>query len=313
MSPNSVQFNTDNEFRKLEQPYVLSESDDKSPFIDQINNLKTFVVWRTDLLMDYQLFEDHLKKAIPFKIESKQFQTQYHALSWVCSQQLKRKDLTDEYKKYLIGKTYEYELNLLKQNFVEFSSESNFKVIGSSPSKYAIAKSIGDPLQIAAETVLKYGVYSKAIDKIMAIEKQMADMILMDHVRISHKNIVMLSEQTEQKIKELANNILANGINHIVYSAFEDHAESPIPECPQTANCLVDEEPLIRKMPEYDPDAEISSLTLTIPSWVSSMERANSHTNYQKTSSSARIKLIKQLAILERTIYIIQKTIEEVK
>ena len=36
-------------------------------------------------------------------------------------------------------------------------------------------------------------------------------------------------------------------------------------------------------------------------------------TNYSKTSSYARIKLVKQLAILERTIYEIQKEIEEAR
>ena len=46
--------------------------------------------------------------------------------------------------------------------------------------------------------------------------------------------------------------------------------------------------PSVKDMPSYDPDAEISSLTLTIPSWCSSLSRAISHADLQAVTDHAR-------------------------
>ena len=55
-------------------------------------------------------------------------------------------------------------------------------------------------------------------------------------------------------------------------------------------------------MPEYDPDAEVNSLCMTIDSWVSSIKRVNNSENFPKTTYSASLKLVKKLSILEHTI-----------
>ena len=55
-------------------------------------------------------------------------------------------------------------------------------------------------------------------------------------------------------------------------------------------------------MPLYDPDAEISSLVLTIPSWISSIDRTRSSANLQGISSNARSKLDEELSRLKKTI-----------
>ncbi len=46
---------------------------------------------------------------IPFRVYEKEFSDRYEAISWVCKNQLGRRNLTPEQKKYLIGKQYEAE------------------------------------------------------------------------------------------------------------------------------------------------------------------------------------------------------------
>ena len=48
-------------------------------------------------------------------------------------------------------------------------------------------------------------------------------------------------------------------------------------------------------MPAYDPDAEINSLSYTVPTWVSSLNRVRSIDNMNQTSMKARDKLQKEL------------------
>ena len=62
----------------------------------------------------------------------------------------------------------------------------------------------------------------------------------------------------------------------------------------------------IKDMPEYDPDAEILSLALTIPSWVSSINRVLSSAKFSEISDSVRRKLttaLEELATVGSIIY----------
>lgn len=59
---------------------------------------------------------------------------------------------------------------------------------------------------------------------------------------------------------------------------------------------------LVKEMPAYDPDAEISSLTFTIPSWISSINRACSAADLSDITDNARSKLEKELTELKETI-----------
>ena len=53
--------------------------------------------------------------------------------------------------------------------------------------------------------------------------------------------------------------------------------------------------PSVKDMPAFDPDADINVLTLTIPSWSSSIDRVRNQTDLSIISSHARDGLIKQL------------------
>ena len=51
-------------------------------------------------------------------------------------------------------------------------------------------------------------------------------------------------------------------------------------------------------MPAQDPDAELKSLTFTIPSWMGTIRRARERMNLPDTSDDARKKLSDQLTAL---------------
>lgn len=57
-------------------------------------------------------------------------------------------------------------------------------------------------------------------------------------------------------------------------------------------------------MPDYDPDAEVTGLTLTIPSWATSRSRTRSNTDLSSISLKARMNL-------EHALFNLQATIEE--
>lgn len=55
----------------------------------------------------YHILSEHPE--LKYKIVEKEFSSRFEVLSWICNNQLGRRNLTPENKKYLIGKRYEAE------------------------------------------------------------------------------------------------------------------------------------------------------------------------------------------------------------
>ena len=70
------------------------------------------------------------------------------------------------------------------------------------------------------------------------------------------------------------------------------------------------EQPAIKTMPAYDPDAEVAGLTLTIPSWMSSIDRTKSMAHLEAISPVARQNLLAALTELEGKIQEMLSAIE---
>ena len=76
--------------------------------------INPIIVWQ-GLIVDghnrYTIAKKHPE--IPFTVHEKDFASRYEAIIWICKNQLGRRNLTPEQKKYLIGKQYEAEKALI--------------------------------------------------------------------------------------------------------------------------------------------------------------------------------------------------------
>ena len=70
--------------------------------------------------------------------------------------------------------------------------------------------------------------------------------------------------------------------------------------------------PPIKVTPKHDPDAEIAGLTLTVPSWVSSIERARNHADMNAASTEAISRLEEVLLSLQKKVSEMLSDIREV-
>ena len=65
-------------------------------------------------------------------------------------------------------------------------------------------------------------------------------------------------------------------------------------------------------MPEFDPDGEVASLSLTIPSWNTSIDRVFNKTKMSEISEKARTQLKTELISLRESVDVVLLAIEEV-
>ena len=72
--------------------------------------LMPLIVWNNTIVDGHNRYKIAQKHpGIEFHIHEKQFNNRYEAISWICKNQLGRRNLTSQQKKYLIGQRYDAE------------------------------------------------------------------------------------------------------------------------------------------------------------------------------------------------------------
>ena len=262
----------------------------------------------------YELCQCH---GIPFKIQEMEFDCREAVIAWICSNQLGRRNIYEETRKYLIGIQYNTEkIAASKRNargVNQYTVDDHFNPTGElneTEITHRTAERIAEEHHISHATVQKYSKYSKALDEIAKHEPRLVTKILSGNYKISHKNIVELAKLTPEEIRRVNRRIESNSAPFVQYKRTRSAISSRRSETPVATES---QGPSVKDMPAFDPDAEISSLTLTIPSWSSSIERTRSRADLSIVSTDARNILIGALLSLQDTVSEMLTAIKEVK
>ena len=286
-----VQPMNDREREKLRQELILS------------SEVPVIHTWHRTHLGDSYLYELCIEDHIPFVITELTFDDWIKAALYICSTQLSKDNLTSEYRKYLIGQKF---------NYMILASDDNKQP----DSKYTIASTIGHELYISAGTVMKYNLFSKSINEIFDQSTDLARRILLGRTKVSHENVLELARLMPEEIKSIASTVIEENADHINLSYIRNevkwshvHKPAPVSRRAQKEQKIATHA-AIRQMPQYDPDAEVNSLCMTIDSWISSMQRVHSSENFSKITNKASLQLMKKLSFLEHTVNLIQESLE---
>lgn len=274
-------------------------------------------VWN-DVIVDghnrYKICTEH---GIPFAVVDMSFSCREEAIAWICANQLGRRNLTEESRKYLIGKQYESEKIISRKQSIyrdsrEDCSRLPYETFVPDPGSRMIetrkktAARIAEENQISHGTVEKYSLYSRAIEEIKSKEPQMAAKILSGRYKVSHNSVLTLSKRSADDIRELNKRLERSQHPFAQYQTTRQEIQRMKPNGKPDR----EKQPSVKDMPEFDPDAEVVGLTLTIPSWSSSIDRIV-HSNLEIVSDSARERLHKALIELQESIIIMISAIKE--
>lgn len=109
--------------------------------------INPIIVWQ-GLIVDghnrYTIAKKHPE--IPFTVHEKTFANRYEAIIWICKNQLGRRNLTPEQKKYLIGKQYDAEKSAKggdRKSKISQSTGQNGPLIDEHPTRKRIAAENG--------------------------------------------------------------------------------------------------------------------------------------------------------------------------
>lgn len=288
------------EYRRLYQPMTAQEYEKlESELKNSKNTTVEIKTWVNIVLFDYEKLEICKKHNIPHVGSRLYVCNSEEALLWLCKKQLEREDLALEMRKYLIGKRYLYEKILgahtMSARRAASSSKESHKM-NEPRYEYCAMKTrerLAKEYNVVHMTIWKYSIFAEALDTIYDISEELATAIMRGNLKISQENVVAISKLSEREILNMAEQFLRKQTDRKSLSDPRKLLSKANTE--KSDDTVSAKSPSIKDMPQYDPDSEAASLALTIPSWISSMNRISNAGDMSKFSKGAKNKLRNEL------------------
>lgn len=284
------------EYKRLCQPITKQERIRLESELKEYKGTVKIKTWANTVLYDHEKLYICQKYNIPYEASRIYFRNSETALLWLCKNQLNRTDLTIEMRRYLIGKRYLYERIIDAHALSEKRAARSLKRTNKTQYDYLTMKAyerMAKEYNISHSTIYKYAEYAEALDTIYDVSVQFASAIMLGIIKLSQENVAEITKLSEKEIKNMSDQLLAEKISPADFSNMRKHLTNRHSSKTETTSSL--KSMSVKDMPEYDPDAEAASLSLTIPSWISSMKRVCDVSDMSKVSIAAKTKLLNEL------------------
>ncbi len=288
-------------FRTLIPPLNKAEYTELEKSLIKEGCREPLITWNGYLIDGHNRYEICTRLNIKYKVSNMSFESEEDAISWICSNQLGRRSISEETRKYLIGKRYEAEKIIgerrSNRGINQYTPEKKRPVgrPASNDYRHRTADKLGKEYHVSHGTIKNYGSFSRVVDRIGERAPALATQILAGKVKISQKGLTELVEMNDSEMDAVTSNISERG-EYVPYN----NTRREIHELTKKTETQV--APSVKDMPAYDPDAEAVGLTLTIPTWASSIERIDGIMDKTKLSKKARKNLIEALQMLKMKI-----------
>ena len=310
----TTELKKDDDIQRLKQPLSAEATRELKQQLLNYGCNEPILVWG-DIIIDGANRYDICKtNHLSFRTISANIASKEEAYVLVCKQQLLRNDIVYEMRKYLIGRLYRAEVNSKTTKAANSNRIRRQYALGKASRKQDILMEVSSYLDLSTGTVLKYGIFAKCIDNIRKNDPAIAIGILEGRIKISHENILRLEKCSAWELKLISNTIDSDKVSHIKsYDINKALSHSSSAEYMPTSKgrYLDDSELPIRKMPEYDPDSDISSLIFTIPAWINSITRAQRKTDFQQITPAAKERTIIQLNRLVSAVFSLEEDLRK--
>jgi hypothetical protein len=153
--------------------------------------------------------------------------------------------------------------------------------------------------------------YAKAIDRLRITAPEVVDMAFSGESRLTSEPIILMGKMNRGEIDAVLIKLTDTTLN--LNKIFPNYARRSCRKARfDEQNCKSTKSISVKNMPKHDPDAEVSALTLTIPSWIGTINRTFDNTDFRRVTKSARRELLKELKSLINTADTLSAIITEV-
>ena len=206
------------EFEHLIPPLVDDEFELlKSNILSEQEIYTPIFVWNGFIIDGHHRFKILSEnRDIKFRVVEKKFDNKYEAMSWICNNQLGRRNLTTENKRYLIGKRYDAE-KIMRHLNKEFRGNQHTKVVTDQNVQLATSEKKSSTVtrdRIARETGTSSGYvqradeFAKGVDAADEVVPGIKQEILSGKIKKTAKEIAAIAKVPQEQRKVLTENLL---------------------------------------------------------------------------------------------------------
>ena len=212
----------------------------------------------------------------------------YEICRYICERQLERDDLPLPMRRYLVGKSFHTYIQEIEKSYREEHPDCE-EVPAHITKRQKTASNVAHLYDLSYATIIKYESFAIAMDKVREKQPGLVGEFLNGEIRVALGTLEQLADMEKEELDSLFKDVQKHGIDHIT-GAILPHKSST----------------------ESFEDAIPPSLSLTIPSWISSIERTRDRANFREASMRSKLKLAQQLYLLEHTVTKVKTEIEEI-
>ena len=204
-------------FRTLIPPLNKAEYTELEKSLKKEGCREPLVTWNGYLIDGHNRYEICTRLNIKYKVVNMPFESEEDAISWICSNQLGRRSISEETRKYLIGKRYEAEKIIGERQSnrgINQYTPDKKRPVGrpaSNDSRHRTADKLGKEYHVSHGTIKNYGSFSRVVDRIGERSPALATKILAGKVKISQKGLSELVELNDTEMDTVTTSIAERG------------------------------------------------------------------------------------------------------
>lgn len=305
MKPDLYTLSIDRSFSKIWSSSFHEIEDIPKSKICQEFNMEPIITYNHTIVSGILAYKYYHLHKMPFTYEERHFFSINEAITYACLESLKQPDLTNEKFHYCVGRLYVAQKRLLSEHY-PIQDQCPSQTFPKKQSRYVTAALLPAEKSLSHSVIYKCSLYSAAIDEVDRKAPEIAEEILRGLFKLSRNDTLEFSKLSPEGMR-LAHRHIQNGTDTAYFLTVASQSKPKRYAKLKTSDMC----PEIKRMPKYDPDSEISSLALTIPMWISSINRTKSLAKFHEVSKGALLRLEQQLVGLRQCIDEMQVKIQE--
>ena len=289
---------SDTTFQSLNIPISPEARKELERKIQKNEPTDPIISWKGFILTGYEQDDLCLKHHRSPAIKEMDFPRRTDAIAWLCRQQLKRADLHWAGKAWLISQLYEALREIARRQkakdefrYRQFSpSLQTEKILKPPQESVSILKQLGTEYHLHKETIRRYVQFGRKLDKLEEKVHGTRVRILTGDLSVMMTHMSALLKMPTEQLEKIAND------RHIHQLIPTPEYYTPVPQHRKSSRKdSIHVETAIKKMPEYDPDADVNGLRYTVSAWRSSIARTVLHADMSHTTTAGRNSLKQEL------------------
>lgn len=294
----------DQEFFNLTVPNSKKRQEELEKSILTEGCLDPIIAWDGVIIDGYKRYLFCCVQGISFKVEDVYFPSRSKAIAWICRKRIPGLSPRTPIYKYLYGKLF----ISLRPAYEEMLRHKEKEFNNNPIDRRDIFKYMAPDLGVRYTAVEAGTAYAHMLDKIAERDPDIFHAMMEGRIKVTVREARLLSKGDMKTRNDIKERLYPFTEELKTESAGKRHRGGSREKRKKDGGVLISAK--IKEMPEFDPDMEIRGLTLTIPTWMAAIARAEKRTDMQLATKHAKRQLANGLKQLSQQI---QKTLEAIE